>query len=180
MMSTSPQSHQENLTRATAAAIAAVRQLVIDDGIPEFLRRRAKGSTGASISPLKRMTELDDIELGIIVTAVIFAWVRARTEQALAESRDPEEMVKIIGADHEPADIAVITSILPALADTAQIDWALPLERWSKETMIGFLATAWGLLSRTELIRDHTPEGRILQKSSLNGDGGGASAPPFQ
>jgi hypothetical protein len=154
--------HQERLTKATAAAIAAVRKVVDGDGIPDFLRRKSKGGTGISISPLKRVSDLDDTEWAVVGAAWTFGWTRVRVEQAIAEGRDSEEAIRITGLSPEPQDIAVITSILPALADQAQIDWAQPLSAWHRETMVQFLLTAWELISKTEILRDHGP-GKLLR-----------------
>jgi hypothetical protein len=168
--------HQEGSAKATAAGIAAVRKVVDGYGIPDFLRRKSKGGTGISISPLKRVSDLDDIEWALIGAAWTFGWTRVRVEQAIAEGRDSEEAVRITGLSPEPQDIAVITSILPALADQAQIDWAQPLSAWTKETMTEFLMVAWQLISKTKILRDHGL-GKILRKSEVGGNGVGKAIP---
>ena len=69
-----------------------------------------------------------------------------------------------LGSRQSPCDVAVVTSVLPKLAEQAQIDWSQPLSAWPKDTMASFLLLAWGLISKAETVRDHGP-GRILRKS---------------
>jgi hypothetical protein len=48
-----------------------------------------------------------------------------------------------------------VSSILPTLADTAGIDWSLPIESWSRDTMISFLLLGWQLIAKADqLARD--------------------------
>jgi hypothetical protein len=93
---------------------------------------------------------------------VIFAWIRTRCEQAAAEGISQEEAVRMTGLSPSPCDVAVVTSILPMLADQAKIDWALPLASWSRDAMTNFLLLAWQLINKAELARD---QGKIISKS---------------
>jgi hypothetical protein len=135
--------------RATAAAIAAARKI-------------AGGSGSLMNTPVGR---LSDLQLGWIITAGIFGWVQTRVEQAIAEGLDHEQAVRMTGLTPSPCDVAVIHSILPALADQAAIDWSLPLSVWSKEMMSDFLLSAWQLINKAEIARDHGPGG-ILRRSA--------------
>ena len=74
---------------------------------------------------------------------MIFGWIETRVQQAIAEGLDQEQTVRLTGLSPSPCDVAVVRSILPALADQAGIDWSLPLTAWSKDTMVGFLLLAW-------------------------------------
>jgi hypothetical protein len=71
----------------------------------------------------------------------------------------------------DPCDVAVVTSILPTLADTAGVDWSLSLSAWSKDTMTNFLMLAWQLMRDAEHTRDHGP-GKILKKAEFNEEHG--------
>ena len=106
------------------------------------------------------------MQWGWIVTAAIFGWIETRVEQAIAEGLDQEQTVRLTGLSPSPCDVAVVRSILPTLADTAGIDWTLPLAAWSKDTMSDFLLVAWDLIRKAEIARDHGP-GRILRKSTV-------------
>jgi hypothetical protein len=137
------------LGKATAAAIEAARKIALNSsGLP-------------MMTPVGR---LSDAQWGWIVTAVIFAWVQTRTEQAIAEGLDQEQAVRLTGLSPDPCDIAVVAAILPELADKAGVDWSLPLQAWSKDTMSSFLFLAWYLLNKAETARDHGP-GKIIGKS---------------
>jgi hypothetical protein len=139
--------HEDNLLReATAAAVDGARKVSSD-------------------SPLKSLPvgRLSDLQWGWIVTAVIFAWTRTRSEQAIADGRDQEQMILATGLTPDPCDVAVVSSILSELADTAQIDWALPLRAWPKDVMTNFLLLAWTLIRRAEQARDHAP-GIVLRQ----------------
>ena len=133
---------------ATAAAIAGARKI-------------AAGCKGlGSSTPIGRLT---DEQWGWIITAAIFGWIETRVEQAIAESLDQEQTVRLIELSPSPCDVAVVQSILPTLADTAAIDWTQPLTDWSKDTMSGLLLAAWDLIRKAEIARDHGPGG-ILRK----------------
>jgi hypothetical protein len=136
--------------KATAAAIAGARKI-------------AAGCKGlGSSTPIGRLT---DDQWGWIITAGIFAWVEVRIQQAISEGLDSEQTVRLTGLVPNPCDTAVIRSILPQLADTAVIDWSQPLTAWSPDTMTGFLMTAFELIRKAEIARDHGPGG-ILRKSN--------------
>ena len=143
-----PATEREWLDKATAAAIAGARRI-------------AAGIKG------KQVGELDDREWGWIVAAVIVGWVQLRTQQAIAEGRDAEKVVRWTDFVPDPCDVAVIRSILPILADKAGVDWSQPLTSWSKDTMTDFLMLAWRLIGEVETVRDHGP-GKILKKSEFN------------
>jgi hypothetical protein len=134
--------------RATDAAIADARKIAL-------------GSSPLMNTPVGR---LSDSQWGWIVTAAIFGWVETRVAQAIEEGFDQEQAVRLTGLSPSPCDIAVVRSILPALADQAAIDWSQPLSTWSKDTMVNFLMFAWQLIGQAELARDHGP-GKILRKS---------------
>ena len=137
--------------KATAAAIAAVRKIALNSsGLPPT-------------TPVGRLT---DLQWGWLVTAAIFGWIQTRCEQAIEEGLDQERAVRLTGLTPSPCDMAVVTSILPTLADQPGIDWTLPLEAWSKDLMANFLLQAWRLIGAAEIARDHGA-GKILKTSAL-------------
>jgi hypothetical protein len=101
----------EWLDKATAAAVAGARKIALGNG-------------PLMNTPVGR---LSDHQWGWIITAAIFGWVQIRVEQAIGEGFDQEQAVRLTGLTPSPCDVAVVSSILPTLADTAAIDWALPL-----------------------------------------------------
>jgi hypothetical protein len=127
--------------RATKAAIVAARRIVLGE---------------ASVIPMMTpVGRLSDVEWGWIVTAVIFAWIGIRAEQAAAEGRDVEQTI-CDGLD-SAWDAGAVATILPALADIPGIDWTKPLVDWSREQMITFLASAFGLAQRAVVACDGGP-----------------------
>ena len=138
--------------KATAAAIAGARKVALT----------FKGKQG--IPGGTQVMSLSQAQWGMIVTGAIFGWIRTRCEQAIAEGLDQEEAVRITGLSPSPCDVAVVTSILPKLADTAGVDWSLPLSAWSKDTMTNFLLLAWQLINKAEAARDQA--GKIIGKST--------------
>jgi hypothetical protein len=141
----------EWLVKATDAAIAGARKIALAPG-------------PLMNTPVGRLT---DQQWGMIVCAVIFGWVETRVQQAIAEGRDSEQMVRFTGLHPSPCDSAVVRSILPELADQAAIDWSQPLAAWSGDTMASFLLLAWRLIGGAEAARDHGP-GKILKKAEFD------------
>ena len=145
------QKEDEWLRRATDAAIAGARKIAV-------------ASSPRMNTPVGRLT---DHEWSMIITAAIFGWVEVRVQQAISEGLDQEQAVRMTAFSPNPYDVAVVTTILPTLADTAAIDWSLSLAGWSKDTMTNFLVLAWQLLRDAEHARDHGP-GKILRKAQFD------------
>jgi hypothetical protein len=137
--------------RATAAAVAAARNIALGDD--------------AAISKNAPVGRLSDTEWGWIITAGIFAWISTRAEQAASEELDTEQAIRLTGLDPNPWDAGAIAAILPELAQCRGIDWSQPLNDWSRETMIGFLIDALRLVRRGMIARD-LGDG-ITRKSTL-------------
>jgi hypothetical protein len=145
MAMTTKQENEWN-DKATAAAVVGARKVI--------------SSSTANI-PAGR---LSDQQIGWIVTGAIFGWIQTRVEQAIAEGIDQEQAVRLTGLSPDPCDVAVVTSILPKLAEQAAIDWSQPLAGWPKDTMASFLLLAWQLINKAETARDQGP-GKVLHKS---------------
>jgi hypothetical protein len=125
--------------RATGAAIAAARRLV-----------RAENPIRTA-TPIGRLSE---VEWGWIVTAIIFAWIATRAEQATADGLDSERAIRMTGYDPNPWDAGVVATILPQLADSPGIDWTKPTAEWPREEMVTFLTTALALVRKATIARD--------------------------
>jgi hypothetical protein len=137
--------------RATAAAIAAVRQVLDGDAIPKA-------------TPIGRLT---DVELGWIVAAVLFGWIAARSEQAAAEGWDAEQTLRLTAHDVPPWDAGAVLHILPQLADLEGIDWSRPVAAWSKDTITRFILAAMKLTSAAMLARDVGGGGIATNRKAL-------------
>jgi hypothetical protein len=138
--------------RATAAAIKAARDVIGTEGaIP-------------SGTPVGR---LSDTEMGWIVAAILFGWIKTRAEQAVSEEVDTEHCVRMTGLDPEPWDVGAVSAILPKLAEAPGIDWSLPFGAWPQEIVVGFLLVAMRLIRKAQIARDISERG-VTQKSSAN------------
>jgi hypothetical protein len=125
--------------KATAAAIAAARKLVLGD---------------KTVIPMNTpIGRLSDNEWGWIVCAIIFAWIATRAEQATSEGLSTEMAVRLTGLHPDPWDAGAVATILPELAD-APIDWSKPLADWPHEAMVDFLTRALGLIQKATIARD--------------------------
>jgi hypothetical protein len=127
------------IERATTTMIAAARKIAVSNSV-------------LMNTPVGRLT---DQHWGWLCTASLFAWIRCRNEQAIGADADAEKLICHIGLHPSPVDVAVVTSILPKLAETANIDWTLPLLEWSKDQMTAFLLKAWELIEKAEIVAEH-------------------------
>jgi hypothetical protein len=134
--------------KATAAAVEGARKVALT----------FKGKQG--IPGGTQLMSLNESQWGMIITSVIFGWIRTRCEQAIAENLDQESAVRLTGLSPSPCDVAVVTSILKELSEKAGVDWEKPLKSWSKDVMTNFLMLAWQLINKAEAARD---QGKILR-----------------
>ena len=142
-------SEQENAwqAEATAEAVASARSIAQSQEV-----RLANTPVG----------KLSDTQWGWVVSAAIFAWIKTRYRQAVAEGLASEGHVTQM--DPSPRDSAVVQSILPMLDDQASIDWSKPLAGWSKEEMSGFIGRAMELVDRARAVLERASN-PIVQKS---------------
>jgi hypothetical protein len=104
---------------------------------------------------------LNDQQWGWIICAAIFAWIRTRYQQAVAEGLAQEQHVTRM--DPSPCDSAIVLSILPMLADQSPIDWSKPLTEWSREEMADFVGLASCLIDEAKAALEQVPDA-ILHK----------------
>jgi hypothetical protein len=138
--------------RATAAAIAAARKVVLGDQ--------------AAVNKNTPIGRLSDVEWGWIVATILFAWIGARAEQAATEEIETEQAIRLTGLDPNPWDAGAVAAILPELAETSRIDWSKALNDWPRETMVDFLLEALRLIRKGMIARDLG--GGITRRSSAD------------
>ena len=144
------QQEDEWQRKATAAAIAAARKIVLGD---------------KPIIPMNTpIGRLSDNEWGWIVCAVIFAWISTRAEQATAEGLSTEMAVRLTSLRPDPWDAGAVATILSELAEVP-IDWTKSLAEWPREDIVEFLTRALGLIQRATIARD-LGGGSITRKSA--------------
>jgi hypothetical protein len=130
--------------RATAAAIAAAKDLVATQG------------------PIRSSTligKLDDSQWAWIASTVIWQWVATPAEQATTEGLDVERAIRITKLNPDPWNVGAVKSILPELAKSCPgFDWTRPANTWSRDELSQFLLTAFTLIQRASAARDATEE----------------------
>jgi hypothetical protein len=124
--------------RATAAAIVAVREII----------------KGGTVPPTTSLGRLSDVELGWLIAAGLFAWIRTRAEQATAEGMDTELALRLTGLDPEPWDAGAVLNALPEIANIEGVDWSLPVTAMSKDMVVKFLLGALPLVRDAMIARD--------------------------
>jgi hypothetical protein len=124
--------------RATAAAILAMRELI----------------QGGAIPPGTPISRLSDSELGWFIAAILFAWIKTRSEQATAEGWDMELTLRLTSLDPQPWDAGAVESILPDLGAIEGFDWDQPITAWPKDVMAKFLLEALRLTNAAMIARD--------------------------
>ena len=137
---------------ATTAAIAGARGVVQMDG---------------PIPPGTPIGRLSDMEWGWVVTAILFAWISVRAEQATTEHLDTERTIRMTALDPQPWDAGAVAAILGELVDAcAGLDWSKPLAQWPREAIIEFLLKAMPLIRKAMIARDLSDKGVTRQSSA--------------
>jgi hypothetical protein len=124
--------------KATAASIIAVRELI----------------AGGAIPPATPISRLSDIELGWLTAANLFAWIKCRSEQAIAEGWNTELTLRLTALDPQPWDAGAVESVLPQLGEMSGVDWSKPITSWPKDIMTKFLLQALNLIHTAMIARD--------------------------
>jgi hypothetical protein len=138
--------------RATAAAIIAVRNVI----------------SGGTIPRATPISKLNDIELGWLFAASLFAWIRTRAEQAATEGWGVEETLRLSGLDPEPWDAGAVAYILPELGALPDVDWGQSVTAWPKDQMIRFLLEAMKLIKNAMIARDVGGSVTVTRRKSLD------------
>jgi hypothetical protein len=132
--------NDEWLRRASAASIAAARELVGE---------RGPIRSGAPIG------SLGNSEWAWITSAAIWGWIATRSEQAASKGWGLEETARRTGLEPCPWTQGAVVAILPKLADGSPgFDWGRPASEWSKDELAGFLLKAFGLIQQAVMARD--------------------------
>jgi hypothetical protein len=135
--------------QAFAACIAAAKDLVAYEGPIR------------SGTPIGRLVES---EWGWIVSAVVWAWIATRAQQAAAEGSSDERAIRATGLVPDPWVVGAIASTLPALVEAcASLDWAKPIGEWSRDDVVKLLEEAFRLTVRAIVARDAEEE-RVVGK----------------
>jgi hypothetical protein len=126
--------------RAFGAGLAAAKDLIGD---------------GGPIRPGVPVGRLTESEWGWIVSAVVSAWVRTRSEQASVEGWSCERAAHTTMLEPDPWLEGAVASILPKLAEACPaLDWSKPVGEWPKDHVVAFLIAGFNLAPRAIAARD--------------------------
>jgi hypothetical protein len=132
--------NDEWLKRATATAVAQVKELI--------------GPNGLILSDT-HAARLNEGQLTWIVSAAVWGWIVVRAEQAATEGLDVERAIRTTRLEPDPWALGAVVSILPELAKScAGFDWRKPANTWSKDELAEFLLKAFDLIQRAMEARD--------------------------
>ena len=138
--------------KATQSAIDAARQVVSGDGI------NARATIGS----------LSEIEWGWLVAAAIFAWIKTKSQQAVAEGCGYDEPIRSMPSrDPDPWEAGAVETILPALGDLA-LPWEKPIAEWPKPVITDFSWRIHKLVEDALAKRDTGAGCTIARKLSQN------------
>ena len=136
--------------KATRSAIDAARDVIGEHGI-----------NGRSM-----ISSLNELEWGWIACAAVFAWIRTKSEQAVAEGVGYDQAIRAMpGRVPQPWDAGAVSSILPALGDL-DVPWDKPISEWSKEQMVSFIWQSHCLVEQALSCRDEGAECKITMDAS--------------
>ncbi|MGY3615701.1 hypothetical protein [Bradyrhizobium sp. USDA 10063] len=140
----------EWMAKATRSAIDAARAVISEHGI----------------KPRAMVSSLSDLEWGWICCAAIFAWIKTKSQQAVAEGVGYDQAIRFM-PDYfpQPWDAGAVESILPALAELKGVPWDKPIGEWSKEQVIRFTWNVHYLIDGAIARREEGAEGKITQGS---------------
>jgi hypothetical protein len=138
----------EWMAKATTAAIDAARSVITENDI-----------NGRAM-----ISSLNELEWGWICSAAIFAWIRTKSEQAVAEGIGYDQAIRAMpGSYPQPWEAGVVTSILPALGEISGMPWDKPIGEWSKNQMVDFAWNVHRLVEQALSARDEGEECKITQ-----------------
>ena len=141
----------EWMAKATRSAIDAARDVIGEHGI-----------NGRSM-----ISSLNELEWGWIACAAVFAWIKTKSEQAVAEGVGYDQAIRAMhGRMPQPWDAGAVSSILPALGGLQGIDWDKPIGEWSKEQMVSFIWQSHCLVEQALSCRDEGAECKITVDAS--------------
>jgi hypothetical protein len=146
---TASQIETDWMAKATQSAIDAVRKDVIDHGL-----------NGRSM-----ISSLSDLEWGWICSAAIFAWIKTKAQQAVAEGIGYDVPIRsMVGYSPEPWEYGAVETILPELGEIKGVDWEKPIGEWSKNQIISFACQIHRLADKALMMRSMGEEDSITQK----------------
>lgn len=136
--------------KATKAAIDAARDAVRQAGMPD--RTRVEG--------------LSETEWGWIVCAAIFAWIKTKGQQAVAEGVGYDEKIRRMRKQNpQPWQAGAVQEALPLFNGLEGVDWSKPLGELSKKEIVNFVWHAYQIVGEALERQAEGSEDKITQFS---------------
>lgn len=126
----------------------------------------AKAVVGDGINARAAISSLSDIEWGWIAAAAIFAWIKTKSQQAVAEGTGYDEPIRTM--KHrvpEPWEAGAIETTLPAIGNL-ELPWDKPIGEWPKETIVSFGWHMHRLIGSALAARDEGAQCTITKRLS--------------
>ena len=138
----------EWMAKSTQAAIDAAKAVIADKSI------NGRASIGS----------LNDLEWGWIALASVFAWIKSRSEQAVAEGQGYEQMIRSMpGHFPQPWEAGAVESVLPAMGEIEDLPWDKPIGEWPKARIVSFSWHVYLLIEQALSLRDEGAADKITQ-----------------
>jgi len=138
------------MAKATQSAIDAAREVISENDI------NGRAMIGS----------LNELEWGWICSAAIFAWIKTKSQQAVAEGIGYDQAIRSMpGSFPQPWEAGAVESVLPALSDVKGIDWETPISELPKRQMVLLAWHMHGLVERALLGRDEGAPDKLTQTS---------------
>jgi hypothetical protein len=140
----------EWMEKSTQAAIDAAKAVIADNDI-----------NGRAM-----ISSLNNLEWGWIAMAAVFAWIKTKSEQAVAEGQGYEQTIRAMpGYSPQPWEAGAVTSILPVLGDLQGVDWDKPVSEWSEAEMVCLCWRVHKLVGAALKARNEGSIDKIVQPS---------------
>jgi hypothetical protein len=138
------------MAKATQSAIDAAKQVIGDNDI-----------NGRAM-----ISSLNELEWGWLCSAAIFAWIKTKSEQAVAEGVGYDQAIRAMpNRAIQPWDYGAVSAVLPALGDVRGIPWDRPVGEWSKDQIVTFAWNVYCLVDQGLACRDEGATDKITQQA---------------
>jgi hypothetical protein len=147
---------------------------------------QARSIVRESINAKTPVGSLSDVEWGWISTAIVFAWISTKAQEAVQEGLPSEDVIRTMEAYHRepnPWEAGAVETTLPALGGVEGLDWSSPLANLSKAQMIklcwhAFRLVNGALAARDEGARDEITKHFDADVREMSGANGGMLVTP--
>lgn len=124
----------------------------------------AKAVVGEGINARAAISSLSDIEWGWVAAAAIFAWIKTKSQQAVAEGTGYDEPIRTMKhREPQPWEAGAVESILPALGNL-ELPWDKPIGEWPKPVITTFAWHIHRLVASAMAARDEGAQCTITKK----------------